>query len=151
MNSEYVLMSRWHIGRSRDALWASLEALLATDDPIPWWPSVQVMRYDGDDLELRARSGIGYAVTFRLSDLQTFPPDRLTFRAEGDLRGSGEVTFVELGAHRSAMDIDWRVDTDKRWMRWSAWLLRPVFVAGHHLVMRQGEKRLNAWLAAQEA
>jgi hypothetical protein len=47
------------------------------------------------------------------------------------------------------MDIDWRVATDRRWMRWTGWLLRPVFVAGHHLIMRQGEKNLNAWLSAR--
>jgi hypothetical protein len=34
-------------------------------------------------------------------------------------------------------------------MRWTAWVLRPVFVAGHHIVMRQGEKHLNEWLHAQ--
>jgi hypothetical protein len=150
MNSDYVLVSRWRIARSREELWDVLEALLATSDPLPWWPSVQVTGYDGDNLDLRAASGLGYAVTFRLANLDTRRPDRLTFTSEGDLRGRGEVTFVELDAGTSAMDIDWRVATDRRWMRWSAWLLRPVFVAGHHIVMRQGEKHLNAWLEAQE-
>ena len=65
------------------------------------------------------------------------------------LRGSGEVRFLELTPETSEMDIDWRVATDRRWMRWTAWILRPVFVAGHHIVMRQGEKHLNAWLHGQ--
>jgi hypothetical protein len=149
MNSAYEFRSRWHVGHSRESLWDSLEALLATDNPIPWWPSVQVTYYDGDDLELRAASHLGYALTFRLADLESYRPDRLTFTSSGDLRGTGEVTFVDLGA-RSAMDIDWHVATDRRWMRWSTWVLRPVFVAGHHLIMRQGEKHLNAWLDAHE-
>lgn len=150
MNSDYVLTSRWHVGRGRESLWDALEALLATGDPLVWWPSVQVTHYDGSDLALRAGSGLGYAVSFRLSDLQTHRPDRLTFTATGDLRGRGEVVFTEAGPGAAVMDIDWRVATDRRWMRWTAWLLRPVFVAGHHLVMRQGEKHLNAWLAARE-
>lgn len=149
MNSDYVLVSRWRVNCSRESLWDVLEGLLATSDPLPWWPSVQVTAYDGDDLDVRAASGLGYAVTFRLGNLKTHRPGRLTFTAEGDLRGRGEVTFVELTHETSAMDIDWRVATDRRWMRWTAWLLRPVFVAGHHIVMRQGEKHLNAWLAAQ--
>jgi hypothetical protein len=150
MKSQYVLVSRWHVARGRESLWDALDGLLSTPDPMVWWPSVDVIGYDGDDLHLRAASGLGYAVTFRLSDLEAQRPDRLTFRADGDLRGSGEVRFVALGPASSAMDIDWRVTTDRAWMRWTAWLLRPVFVVGHHLVMRQGERRLNAWLGAQD-
>jgi hypothetical protein len=149
MNSEYVLVTRWTIRRSREALWDVLEGLLATPDPLPWWPAVQVDDYDGDDLDLRAASGLGYAVRFRLSDLEARRPDRLSFTSDGDLRGRGVVTFVALDDATSAMDIDWRVATDRRWMRWTSWLLRPVFVVGHNLVMRQGEKHLNAWLDAQ--
>lgn len=147
MNSEYVFQSRWRVDRSRESLWDAFESLLASDDPLPWWPAVHTMHYDGDDLVLRASSHFGYRLTFRLSQLRTFRPDRLTLQSVGDLQGTGEVTFVELGAQACAMDIDWRVTTGRRWMRWSAWVLRPVFVAGHHLVMRQGEKRLNEWLA----
>jgi hypothetical protein len=149
MNSDYVLVSRWRVDRSRESLWDVLEGLLATSDPLPWWPSVQVTAYDGDNLDLHAASGLGYSVTFRLGNLKSQRPDRLTFTSEGDLRGSGEVTFLELTPETSEMDIDWRVATDRRWMRWTAWLLRPVFVAGHHIVMRQGEKHLNEWLHAQ--
>ncbi|KAA1399377.1 hypothetical protein [Aeromicrobium ginsengisoli] len=150
MNSEYVLLSRWQVDRSRESLWDVLEALLETPDPLPWWPSVQVTAYDGDNLDVRAASGLGYAVTFRLANLEAQRPSLLSFTSEGDLRGRGVVTFVELTDGISAMDIDWRVATDRRWMRWTSWLLRPVFIAGHHIVMRQGEKHLNAWLAAQD-
>jgi uncharacterized membrane protein len=149
MNSDYVLVSRWRIDRGRHALWDVLEALLETPDPLPWWPSVQVTAYDGNNLDLRAASGLGYSVTFRLANLESRRPERLTFTSEGDLRGTGEVRFLERTAETSEMDIDWRVATDRRWMRWTAWILRPVFVAGHHIVMRQGEKHLNAWLHAQ--
>jgi hypothetical protein len=149
MNSDYVLVSRWRVDRDRESLWDVLEVLLDTSDPLPWWPSVQVTAYDGDNLDLRAASGLGYSVTFRLANLESRRPDRLAFTSEGDLRGSGEVRFLELTPETSEMDIDWRVATDRRWMRWTAWILRPVFVAGHHIVMRQGEKHLNAWLHAQ--
>lgn len=146
MNSDYEFRSRWLIARSRESLWDALETLLASDDPMPWWPSVQVTAYDGDSLALRATSRLGYALTFRLSDLQATRPTRLTFASEGELRGAGLVTFEDLGPNESAMDIDWQVSTDKDWMRRTSWLLRPVFVLGHNLVMRQGEKHLNAWL-----
>lgn len=149
MNSSYEFRSRWHVRRDRESLWDELELLLDTNHPIPWWPSVQVVSYDGDDLELHAASHLGYGLTFRLSQLEARRPDSLTFRSEGDLRGTGEVTFLELDTDSSAMDIDWRVELGTSWMRRMSWLLRPAFVAGHHLVMRQGEKHLNAWLASK--
>lgn len=146
MNSEYVLHSRWRVACGRESLWDALESLLASDDPMAWWPAMDVASYDGADIEVRASSHFGYSLTFSLTRLQKYRPDRLTFASVGDLRGTAEVTFVDLGASESAMDIDWRVSTDRRWMRRTAWLLRPVFVSGHHLVMRQGEQHLNAWL-----
>ena len=148
MNSDYVFHSRWQVPLNRDALWDRVELLLSGDDPMIWWKSVEVTHYDGHNLGLRAASRFGYRLTFQLKDLEQSRPSRLTFSSEGDLRGSGEVTFVEGGDGGScAMEIGWRVAADRRWMRLSGWLLRPVFVAGHHLIMRQGEKNLHAWLA----
>ena len=128
-----------------------LRALLASHDPMAWWGSVKVTAYDGRNLELTAASAFGYRLAFTLRNLELTRPRRMTFDSCGDLRGAGEVSFVETDIDRSAMHIEWRVAADRRWMRWSGWLLRPVFVAGHHLIMRQGEKHLNAWLSARQS
>ncbi|NRQ50654.1 hypothetical protein [Aeromicrobium stalagmiti] len=150
MNSDYVLVSRWSVPLSRENLWDVLDELLATDDPMVWWPSVQVTAYDGDTMTVRASSAFGYALTFSLADLTARRPDSLTFTSVGDLRGSGDVTFADLGPRGCAMTIDWRVATDRRWMQVTGWVLRPVFVAGHHLIMRQGEKHLRAYLEKRD-
>ncbi|MDR7086891.1 hypothetical protein J2X11_001730 [Aeromicrobium panaciterrae] len=150
MNSNYEFHSRWQVVRSREALWDELEALLASDDPMVWWGPVEVVEYDGTNLSVRAASHFGYRLAFELKNLQLTRPDRLTFESAGDLRGEGAVTFIDgTNGRSSTMEIDWRVATDRRWMRWTGWVLRPVFVAGHHLIMRQGEKNLNAWLEAR--
>lgn len=149
MASDFAFVSTWSVACSRDELWDVLEQLLATSDPMIWWPSLDVTGYDGRTMSVRARSGLGYALDFVMDDLETHRPDALTFSATGDLRGTGVVTIRELGADACAMDIDWRVAADRGWIRRSAWLLRPVFVAGHHLVMRRGEKHFNRWLAAR--
>lgn len=147
MSADYAFVSRWTVARSRESLWDVLEDLLATDDPMPWWPAVQVQSYDGTSMTVRAASAFGYALTFSMTDLDVRRPDRLTFQANGDLRGSGAVTFVDADATSCVMEIDWRVVTDRRWMRLTGWFLRPIFRAGHTLIMRQGEKHLNTWLA----
>ncbi|MRJ77397.1 hypothetical protein GEV29_12690 [Aeromicrobium sp. SMF47] len=149
MSSEYVLVSHWSVARSREDLWDVLDEWLATDDPMVWWPSVHTESYDGSRLRLRARSVLGYALRFSLDDLVRQRPETLSFTSDGDLRGRGIVTFVELGPSSSRMDIDWRVAVDRRWMRLTGWFLRPAFVAGHHLIMRQGERNLRRWLEAQ--
>ncbi|MEO6606736.1 MAG: hypothetical protein ABIN55_14120 [Aeromicrobium sp.] len=147
MNSKYEFHSRWEIVCSRDALWDELEALLASDDPMAWWGPVEVVDYDGSNLSVRAASHFGYRLAFQLKNLQLSRPDTLTFDADGDLRGTGVVTFTDgTDGRSSAMDIDWHVATDRRWMRWTGWVLRPVFVAGHNVIMRQGEEHLNVWL-----
>lgn len=146
MSSDYVLVSRWTIDCSREALWDVLDELLATDDPFVWWPSVRVADYDGSSMRVRTASVFGYALTFTLDDLVARRPDSLAFTAVGDLRGMGEVRFDELGPGACALRIDWRVATDRPWMRRTAWLLRPVFVAGHRIAMRQGRRHLSRWV-----
>jgi hypothetical protein len=145
----YVLVSRWLVPRGRDDMWDVIQGLLDSEDPMVWWPSVQVAAYDGESMGLRARSGLGYTVTFTLADLVASRPDRLAFASTGDLRGRGAVVLVDAGPDRTELVIDWRVATDRAWMRWTGWLLRPVFVLGHHLVMRQGERHLRRWLGSR--
>lgn len=146
MNSDYAFVSRWPVALSRERLWDVVEDLLASDNPLVWWPSVQVSDYDGSAMRVRVRSALGYAVTFTMADLATRRPDSLRFTASGDLQGSGNVSFVPDGPAACVVVIDWRVTTRRRWMRRTAWVLRPAFVAGHHLVMRQGRRHLVAWL-----
>lgn len=148
MSADYSLVSRWSVPLSRDDLWDVLDALLATPDPMVWWPAVQVSDFDGSRLRVQVDSPFAYSLTVALDDLTTRRPDSLTFTATGDLRGGGAVTFGDDGAGTS-MVIDWRVDTRRRWMRWTSWALRPLFVLGHRRVMRQGERHFNAWLATR--
>ncbi len=149
MNSRYEFHSRWRVVCGREVLWDELEKLLVSADPMAWWGSVETTHYDGQNLTVRAASHFGYRLTFQLNDLRLDRPAQLTFDSAGDLRGSGHVAFVEVDGESSVMNIDWRVFADRGWMRWSGWLLRPVFVIGHHLIMRQGEKHLNRWVASR--
>lgn len=143
----YELASCWHLDASRDRVWDVLEGGLAGPDPMPWWPQVRTIGRGRDHVVLRTRSRLGYALTFRLHDLRTSPPDRMAFAADGDLRGRGSLVFREVDADTSILDIRWDVDVDRRWMRLTSPLLRHVFVVAHANVMRTGERHLNAWLA----
>lgn len=149
--SAFDLVSRWSLPAARDVVWDAVDELLASDDPLAWWPSLRVDDYDGSVVRVQVRSAFGYRLRFTLTDLQASPPHALTFAATGDLRGRGRATFTDAGPRRCEVLIEWNVDTRRRWMRRTGWLLRPVFVAGHHLVMRQGRRHLTAWLHARES
>ena len=151
MPSDYALVSRWTVPVGLDALWDVVEELLATDDPLVWWPAVRTVAYDNGRLRVHVSSGLGYGLDVVLDDLEARRPSTLTFSARGDLRGAGMVRFVPVSQAGTMLEIDWRVAADRRWMRWTGWLLRPVFVLGHRLVMRRGEARLRAWLGARDS
>lgn len=147
MRNVYELHSRWDLAADRDTVWDALEELLASDDPMAWWPSVTVVSKVGDDLNVAARSVLGYRLHFRLYGLAWSRPDSMTVESDGDLRGRGDLTFGTVGDQHSTIDIQWNVSVDRAWMRATSLLLRPAFTLGHHLVMAQGQKRLNRWLA----
>lgn len=149
MRNVYELHSRWELGVSRDEVWDGLEELLASDDPMSWWPSVHVEDRHGHDLDVRASSHLGYTLRFRLHDLVTDRPNTLAIASDGDLRGNGVLTIAEVSANSSAIEVQWNVSVDRAWMKATSWLLRPVFGLGHRLVMNQGEKRLNRWLTTR--
>lgn len=147
MRNRYELHSLWRFRIGSEALWDALETLVNGEDPMIWWPAVTTEDYADGSLHIRAASGLGYSLRFRLHDLDVRRPDSLTIRSDGDLHGSGLVAVEATGPDSCTMSIAWSVETSRRWMRVSAWLLRPAFVLAHHLVMAQGEKHFNRWLA----
>lgn len=149
MTNAYAMTTTWEINVSRHAMWAVVDEALNSPDPMPWWSAVKVVSNDGTHMHLKARSPIGYSLHFRVHDLNALKPDALTYASDGDLRGSGSTTFREISANACALDFEWKVSVDRAWMRATSRLLRPLFVLGHNLVMAQGEKKLNRWLARQ--
>lgn len=146
MKNRYHLKSVWTFTVDADSVWDALEELIAGNDPMVWWPAVQTESYSDGSLHVRASSGLGYSLRFRLSDLEADRPETLTVKADGDLEGEGVMRIAAAGPAGSTMAIDWTVETSRRWMRASAWLLRPLFEFAHRLVMAKGEEQFNQWL-----
>ena len=149
MANVYEMTSRWEINASREHLWGIFDALLASSDPMPWWTSLKVLSNDGTTMVLNAHSPIGFTLHFRVHDLVATKPDTLEYASDGDLRGSGSTTFRSVSASTCILDFRWNVSVDRFWMRASSLVLRPMFVLGHELMMAQGEKNLNEWLATR--
>jgi hypothetical protein len=85
---------------------------------------------------------------FRVTEKQ--PPSRMVIRAEGDLEGRGEWTFVPDGRW---VDItyDWRVRADKPLLRYLSFVFKPILAANHRWAMARGEESLKLELARRHA
>lgn len=139
-------MTTWVVPCGRGELWRHVEALVESDDPMIWWPSVQVTASVPGRVSLRTRSSFGYHLNFCLVDLVLDEPDEMRFAADGDLAGRGVVRFAADTPESTTMRIDWQVSAVRPWMRRTSWLLRPVFTLAHRLVMREGERRFSSWV-----
>lgn len=144
----YSFTSTWRTAVGARRLWTEIERLLASPEPIPWWPAVGA-RADSAGISMAVRSVFGYRLQVQAERIEVRNRS-LHFALAGDLVGEGSVHLVGPEAEpRLVIFMD--VATMPPWMNRTARWLRPAFVAGHHLVMWQGRRRLNRWLAASVA
>lgn len=146
----YHFRTRWRVEQGCEDLWDTLEQLLASDDPMPWWRSVRVVGHHGDELDLVANSVLGYRLAFTVYDLDLVRPTSIRLRSRGDLDGHAFLTFTPEGGATTRVDVEWNVAATRRWMQRLDPVLRPAFVLAHGVIMWTGQRRLNRWLAARE-
>jgi len=145
----YSFGSTWHVDASHDRVWSAFEQLLDDEHPFQWWPGMDSTLQD-DGIHVVAGSPVGYSLRFRLHDIEQVPRELVTLRSDGDLLGRATMRLAPVDADHSTIDVTWLVDVTKPWMRRAEPVLRPVFVRAHDVVMRAGERGLNAWLRASE-
>lgn len=145
MTYDYRFVTHWLVPQRADRVWELMAESLRAGDPVPWWGMVHTRSHDADSVWLRTDSGLGYRLNFRIYELREHAGHRLTFRADGDVAGIGNIAFTSMGP-QCVVSIDWRVSLHKAWMRRWQWVLRPVFVSAHALVMIIGARRLKEWV-----
>ena len=89
-------------------------------------------------------------LTIEIEAIESVRHQRLRGRSRGQLDGEG---LWLLRAEDGFTDVTyvWRVRLVKRWMRWLAPLLSPVFRWNHDGVMRAGEAGLRHYLKTRDA
>ncbi|WP_020672000.1 SRPBCC family protein [Amycolatopsis nigrescens] len=112
-----------------------------------WWPDVRAVRkVDEDTAELLCRSTLPYSLVLRMHRAeQDEPSGRLRVTLSGDLEGV-------LAGHVSARDggtrllITQEVVARKKLLRRLGPVARPLFEVNHTLMMRRGQRQLQAYL-----
>lgn len=149
--ADFVLVSNWQLAASRERVWQALKKPVEWPT---WWPYVRaVQELDaGDDEGLGARydfhwsSRLPYSIRLRTTVTDIRRHERITARAEGDLRGVGTWTLRERDG-ATFVEYTWSVDLDRAWMRRLLPVLRPAFAWNHNAVMAAGESGLRKRLA----
>jgi hypothetical protein len=148
----YAFDTRFVVGASPAAL---VEAVLA---PAGWLPALPHVRrleplpppaVDGRRT-VRYRTTVAavappYRLRWEMSAVHDHGPERIDWRARGDLEGHGTWT-IEPAGDGTAVRSTASLRTTRWWMRVLEPVARPVFVRNHDLVMRAGVDALAAHL-----
>ncbi len=149
-NRRYSFQSVWDIDQPPEKVW---QVLTATPfSPPEWWPQLNDVHFlkrtpnlEGTVFTCTWQAPIGY----RLRSHITLGPveylQRAMLYSEGDLLGTVTCLIRDKG-DATHVDIDWQVETTKAWMNRLSFLLRPLFIWGHHAVMRSGERGLRRYM-----
>ena len=153
MATEYAFITRWQIKAPLNQVWDAIYSSL--DWPI-WWKGVLAVRElqkgdeDGIDSirEYTWRSILPYKLTFnmRLTELEKYR--RMKGEAFGELEGAGEWFFEEKDGV-TCIQYNWTVFTNKSWMNYLAFIMKPAFSYNHDVVMSWGAKGLAKKLNAE--
>lgn len=83
-----------------------------------------------------------YTLDWESCAIEVARPHRLAIRATGDFIGRGIWTIQQAGSFVDAA-IDWKMTANKHLLRYSSFLLRPVFEANHRWAMQRGREGLE--------
>ena len=141
----YVFHSEWDVDAPIEDVFAVLHDQSTYSS---WWPEVREVReVDHDHHFVRTRSLLPYWLEFT-SEVQVDDHAGyvLEARLNGDLVGTVRWTLSPRagGTH---IDYDQEVETNKRLLNVLAPVARPAFRANHALMMRNGRRGLQTFLA----
>lgn len=147
---QFDLVSHWHLQAPVERVWAAL------CDPAGWprwWPyvrQVRTLREGGPDglgsvRRIAWATRLPYRIVIDIEAVESVRHQRLRGRSRGALDGEG-LWLLRPDGECTDVTYVWRVRLVKRWMRWAAPLLAPLFRWNHDGVMRAGEAGLRRFL-----
>jgi hypothetical protein len=115
-----------------------------------WWPevflSIRVTERDvlgkPRSLAIHSKGWLPYALRWQARAVDNGANQRFALQADGDFAGYGTFALKQEGSWVS-ITFDWRVAARKPLLRWTSWLLKPLYAANHRWAMRRGERALQ--------
>ena len=154
MPQQYSFITKWQIKAPVQSVW---DAIFYSKEWPDWWKGVlavkELVPNDAAGLngisEYTWKSVLPYTLSFNMKLLERDELKRLYGEAFGELEGNGTWLFEETDGI-SYVQYNWNVYTNKAWMNYLSFVLKPAFRYNHDVVMRRGAeglaKKLNATL-----
>ncbi|NCI46486.1 SRPBCC family protein [Sediminibacterium soli] len=153
MATEYAFITRWQLKAPVDQVWLAIYESL--EWPL-WWKGVvavtELQKGDatgvGSVRNYTWRSVLPYRLSFNMRLTEIHDHRFMKGKAFGELEGVGEWAFEEKEGI-TFVQYNWTVITNKSWMNWFSFLLKPAFNYNHDVVMRWGAEGLARKLNAE--
>ncbi len=153
MAEKYSFITRWQFRSPLQPVWDAIYTSLEWPE---WWKGVlQVRELDkGDEKgiggvrEYTWKSILPYKLAFNMRLKEIEPFQKLKGEAFGELEGMGEWFFEEKEGI-TYVEYHWTVITNKAWMNYLSFLLKPAFDYNHDVVMSWGAKGLAKKIGAE--
>ncbi|MBS1730425.1 MAG: SRPBCC family protein [Bacteroidetes bacterium] len=154
MQNKYSFITKWQIVAPVEQVW---DAIYQSAEWPNWWKGVLAVKTieENDDRgvngisEYTWKSILPYKLTFKMKLMECKKYENLSGIAFGELEGEGRWLFTQNGSS-CIIEYHWNVFTNKKWMNYFSFLLKPAFKYNHDVVMRWGAeglaKKLNTRL-----
>ena len=147
MPTQYSFVTYWKIDAPVEKVW---DAIYNSTDWNKWWKGVVSVTETstGDKRgidsirEYTWKSALPYQLIFSMRLTENIEYKKLTGIAFGELEGEGTWIFEERNGS-TYVTYYWNVFTNKFWMNYLSFILKPLFKYNHNIVMRWGEECLK--------
>lgn len=155
----YSFETDWVFNAPLQQVW---DAIYLSEDWPKWWKGVlsveEIVKGDergiGSVRVYKMRSPMLYTLSFHMELTDRIELRLLKGNASGELQGTGAWYFEEHDG-LTHVHYEWKVSTNKAWMNYLAFLLKPLFEYNHDILMRWGAeslaKKLNTEVFIQKA
>lgn len=154
MATQYSFVTKWQIQAPVEQVW---DAIYNSTEWPNWWKGVVAVNElnAGDERGIRGirrytwKSALPYKLSFNMQLTQREDGKKLAGIAFGELEGNGTWVFEQKN-NTTFVTYYWNVITNKPWMNYLSFLLKPAFTYNHNIVMRWGEQGLKRKLGLVE-
>ena len=153
-NNYYKFITRWQIQAPVNDVWFAIYNSLEWPQ---WWKGVESVKMIQENnsfgingiREYTWKSLLPYKLSFQMKLTEKEGYQFLKGIAFGELEGDGTWFFKEENGITN-IQYNWNVKTNKSWMNFFAFILKPIFKLNHDVVMKWGAeglaKKLNVTL-----
>ena len=152
-NNSYKFITRWEIAAPINDVWY---LIYESADWPTWWKGVQqvntIIENDAGGIngirEYTWKSALPYKLSFKMKLVEKEDFKFLKGIAFGELEGEGAWHFMEQKGI-TKIQYNWNVKTNKAWMNYFSFILKPLFKINHNIIMKWGANGLAKKLGAK--